>query len=355
MKVSGVLITHHLSDEALGWFSRMRTIVDELVVFLDEARATPRLRERLGSIGARVHAIHGAAFYNFDFASMAAACQGDWILKVDYDEELSAPWFDLCWRDILRSTPYTHFWCPRRWITKQGYIACEPWWPDWQLRLFRNAPALISFPTQLHETMRVEGKGGYLRTLAIHHHELRLTSRVQRETKAASYESHRPGHGLGFFYLPENYDLLYAPIPADQPQLEREILQMEDLDGDALLAIEAEPPPSRVMRGDVFWVQTVLRNETAHAICTGAPSPINLAYHWIEQASGRAVVFDGVRTAILPQLAARTHGTFRMFVKAPDTPGDYVLRITSVQEGVRWLEWESPAAAQDFPVSVTAA
>lgn len=354
MKISGVLITHRLSDEALGWFMKIRTVVDELVVFVDEARAAPGLRERLTSIGARVCPTHGAAFFNLDFASMAAACKGEWILKVDYDEELSAPWFDLRWRDHLLSTPYTHFWCPRRWISDKGYIACAPWWPDWQLRLFRNVPALISFPTLLHETMRVEGSGGYLRTMAIHHHELRLASRSQRENKAVTYENYRPGHGLGFFYLPEDYDLPHKAVPDDQLQPATEILQMEALEDGARLEIEAEPPPSRVACGDIFWIRTTLKNKTTRPICTGTPSPVNLAYHWIERASGKIVVFDGLRTAVLPQLAADAQATFRMFVKAPNAPGNYVLRITSVQEGVRWLEWDNPAAAQEFAVSIRA-
>ena len=35
MRVSGLLITHQLSEEAAGWFSHVRQIVDELVAFVD--------------------------------------------------------------------------------------------------------------------------------------------------------------------------------------------------------------------------------------------------------------------------------------------------------------------------------
>ena len=36
MRVSGLLITHQLSEEAAGWFYDLRQVVDELVAFVDE-------------------------------------------------------------------------------------------------------------------------------------------------------------------------------------------------------------------------------------------------------------------------------------------------------------------------------
>src|SRR5205807_8806961 len=67
MRVSGLLITHQLSEEAAGWFSNVRQIVDELVAFVDEDRADPAVRERLETLDARIFTTHGPVFYNFDF------------------------------------------------------------------------------------------------------------------------------------------------------------------------------------------------------------------------------------------------------------------------------------------------
>ena len=82
MRVSGLLITHQLSEEAAGWFSDLRQVVDELVVFVDEDRADPAVRERLEKLDARIFKTRGPVFYNFDFAEIIGACQGDWVLKV---------------------------------------------------------------------------------------------------------------------------------------------------------------------------------------------------------------------------------------------------------------------------------
>ena len=357
MLVSGVLITHQLSEEALGWFSAAREVVDELVAFVDEDRAAPGLDNKLRALGARIINTRSPAFYKADFAAMVAECRGDWLLKIDYDEELSREWHDPRWRTILKQDEFTHFWSPRRWVVDSGnYIASEPWWPDWQLRLFRNRPVDIIFPKQLHETMRMSGPAGYLRTLAIHHHDLRLGSRAVREAKAEAYERQRPGGGLGFFYLYEDHVLPELPLPQKSTFAPgREVLRMAALSEEesGRLTIDADPPPREIAARALFWRNVRLTNGTERAVCAGAPFPVNLAYHWLDASSLQPVIFDGERTAILPELDAGHTAAFRMFVRAPAQPGEYVLRFALVQERVRWLDEPGAKSVQDFAVSVT--
>jgi len=358
MQLSGVLITHQLSDEAVGWFSAARGVVDELVAFVDEDRAAPDLDDRLRELDARIINTRSPAFYKADFAAMVAECRGDWLLKIDYDEELSREWHDPRWREILEQDEFTYFWVPRRWVVGAGnYIASEPWWPDWQLRLFRNRPSDIIFPQQLHETMQMTGPAGYLRTLAIHHHDLRVASRPAREAKAATYEKQRPGGGLGFFYVYEDHELPELPLPdASAFAPGREVLRMQMLSDEEItqLSINADAPPTHVPARGMFWANVTLTNGTDRALCTGAPFPVNFAYHWLDTTTGNAIVFDGERTAILPELPPQQTANFRMFVTAPAQPGEYLLRITLVQEQVRWLDQQGAESTHDFQVSVIA-
>lgn len=356
MRVSGLLITHQLTDEAMGWFSALRETVDELVAFVDQDHAAPDLDAKLRRLDARIFATRGPELQRADFPAMVRACRGDWILKIDYDEELSPEWSDPRWRGILDAGEFTHFWLPRRWTTAPGeFIASEPWWPDRQLRLFRNRLADITFPTRLHDNLSVKGAGGYLRTLAIHHHDLRLASRPAREAKADIYEQRSPGKGLGFFYLPEDFDLRRLPLPpASEFDLTREILQMGQLDDTeaALLVLKAATPPARMASRELLWLDVRLTNGTGRAVCSGAPFPVNLACHWLDAATSNPIVFDGERTAILPEVPSGQTADFKMFIIAPEEPGEYLLRVTLVQEQARWLDSGEFPTVQDFNVRV---
>jgi hypothetical protein len=74
------------------------------------------------------------------------------------------------------------------------------------MRLFRNDPALLTFPERIHEPTRVAGPGQYLEDFGIDHHVLRLTTRVEREAKVRHYTKLRPELPLGHYYLFEDCD-----------------------------------------------------------------------------------------------------------------------------------------------------
>ncbi|MEY2564356.1 MAG: lipopolysaccharide transport system ATP-binding protein [Verrucomicrobiota bacterium] len=357
MQVSGLLITHQLSDEAFGWFCRLRNIVDELVVFVDADKAAPDLYDRLRKLDARILKSDTAAFYNLDFKKMVAACEGEWVLKVDYDEELSLEWSDPRWREILQTSGFTHFWSPRRWLTPSGgYLECAPWWPDWQLRLFRRSPEEIVFPTRLHETMQMKGGAGYLRTLAVHHHDLRFASRESREQKVRSYEKERPGNSLGYFYLFEDYAVPETPLPGTSEfEPGREVLRMDHLDvqESKKIAVRAIAAPQELRPLELLWLEVEVANCSGRILCCGAPFPVNLAYHWLGYPNREMIVLDGERTAVFPELAPQNTGRWKMFVIAPKTPGEYLLQLTMVQEQVRWLEEENPDLIQECRITVT--
>ena len=77
---------------------------------------------------------------------------------------------------------------------------------------------------------------------------------------------------------------------------------------------------------------------------------VHLSYHWIDFA-GRAVVYDGYRTALPHDLRTGESVSVEARVAAPPIPGRYVLRLSMVQEGVSWFD-SAAGGASDLPVEV---
>ena len=54
MRVTALLPTHDLSEEAVSWMEEARSVFDGLVVFLDEKRVTPGTAARVQKVATRV-------------------------------------------------------------------------------------------------------------------------------------------------------------------------------------------------------------------------------------------------------------------------------------------------------------
>jgi hypothetical protein len=359
MRITALVPTHHLPEESMAWVSEARNIFDEVVVLIDHKRATPGTLVRAEKVASSVVQNNREAWYDPDRFSMLEACISDWIFILEYDEQLSPEWQQQDqWRKILVTTQFTNFWVPRRWnVSPELYINSNPWWPDFQLRLFRNNLKGTRFPTELHERIRIPGPTACFLNLAIHHHVLWLLSREQREAKAAYYEQFRPGLGSGQYYLYEDYLPSQAPVPKPTKlDFNREVIRMEELSSEKIskISLEVSTAPREVRISSMFWLDAEVTNATNQPLYSAPPCPVRLAYHWIEKATRQIVVFDGNRSGFFPGLDANEVGRCRMTVMAPDQPGEYILQTTMLQEGVCWFENIRPEILQEFVISVTA-
>lgn len=64
---------------------------------------------------------------------------------------------------------------------------------------------------------------------------------------------------------------------------------------------------------------------------------VSLSYHWYKKGDLNKVILDGFRSAIPRNIKPNEEFTSNMIVKYPEQKGDYILRITLVQEGVAWF------------------
>ena len=92
------------------------------------------------------------------------------------------------------------------------------------------------------------------------------------------------------------------------------------------------------LAGESLSCPVTLTNLSGQAWAGTVSAPLNLSYQWFD-AAGTCVVADGLRSPLplrrlLPKQSVRTD----MFIKAPDLPGQYRLRLLPVQENCFWFD-----------------
>ena len=167
-------------------------------------------------------------------------CTADYILLMADDETLGGNWDRSSLEALVRSNDLTHLTLPRRWLvpgpesspgapedapvsaaerngSAEGpfrFLASEPWFPDYQVRFFRNDPGLLRWPVTIHDPLEVKGRGMILFDRWIEHYDLVLHSRTERQRKAQTYRRVRPEKHLSNFYLYEEQQA--ELLPADR-------------------------------------------------------------------------------------------------------------------------------------------
>lgn len=148
--------------------------------------------------------------------------RGDWILVVDTDELLSDSLRDAI-PGLLRTRCRSWFKLPRYWVVRRDpplYVHSEAHYPDFQLRLFRNAPPFryrADQPVHAHFPRQGRGRGKKLRgSCHIVHLDFLLNDRRKREEKVARYDRIDPAaHETNLMYLYE--DLAHEIRPCGEP------------------------------------------------------------------------------------------------------------------------------------------
>ena len=183
----------------------------EIVVCVDRATTddTAAIARRFTP---HVHLIESGGTLESALPVMASHCSAEYVLRLDDDETLGGNWDPIALETLLRANHLTHVILPRRWLVPGGFfLAGEPWFPDYQMRFFRNDPNLIRWPSAIHEPMDIKGRGLILCDRWIEHHDLVVHSRPEREAKARRYRSIRPEKHLSNLYLYEDQQVELLP------------------------------------------------------------------------------------------------------------------------------------------------
>lgn len=383
MTLSMVVITRNSG----AWIRRLmqvgRAIADEVVVGIDDS-STDNTESQCRGFADRIVRLEPLE-YNIEqaFAALNDCCSSDWILRLD-DDELPSARLVAALPALMRDREMTHYWFRRRWVignTATQWIAGSPYWPDWQLRLYRNIRSIVTVPGELHTSYIVQGWGRYWSDGALYHFERVWRSDRDRRRKIQAYRRLRPAFDHAGFYeeLGRGYAEL-APSPLDDPPWKPSLPEMlwsrmralavaqttelphisliqmrrARFDGTAWDAnifqgavVQASLPP--VMEpGGMVAVDVELTNtgpSTWVPLGSGTPA-VRLAYHWFN-VDDTVFEFEGVRADLPHALRSGECTHLTASIRAPEQNGEFILRWDLVVEGEAWFSergWIGPAS-----------
>lgn len=275
---------------------------------------------------------------------------GDWVLAID-DDELMDTEFTSVLSELLRSSKYTHYWFPRKWIVHQHpleYVHALPWFPDWQLRLFKNDKSLVWHSPKVHYPYRVLGIGCWEARTSILHFERLTINAAQRAEKVRRYRAAGSDQLTEPFYGPldaRHFRILNEPFPSEAIRNPR---NAKLIPGVIKVASESSLPPWKaslqvIMPQEISTREQLPVDVTALNIGTLAWHPPNrnwpdlkISYHTLDEAGGM-ITWDGDRTPIGRIIEPGESASFLVSFTAPQKAGDYFIEWDMVSEGECWF------------------
>ena len=122
----------------------------------------------------------------------------------------------------------------------------------------------------------------------------------------------------------------------------------------AQLRLSIASCPETVVCGRTAAVRVELENGSSEPIGSFPPFPVQLSYRWLTDEHEGVVGPEALRTALKPALRPHESASYAMTIAAPDQPGRYRLRVTLVQELVRWFDGlPTPLGAEVSLVAVS--
>jgi hypothetical protein len=118
----------------------------------------------------------------------------------------------------------------------------------------------------------------------------------------------------------------------------------------ALASMEVLSKPTRLRAGATVTYQVKVNNSGSTPWPSSGPMLVCCCYHIVDT-KGDTVIWDGERSVLPGDVAPGEHAQVPVAVTLPEHAGNYILRLTLLQEGAAWFD-EQGAASVDLPMVV---
>lgn len=360
-----LVVTIDGEDKLARILPGLRAVANDLVVGVDDSTTDASLevaRQYADTVFSVPHASFipdGSDYFLGPLEISMRHCRGDWILRVDHDETLSAGWND--WarvQELLADRFATHYQILRRWATPGGeqFISSEHWYPDYQIRLFRNLPSIVRGPKGVHQDIVVLGEARWLVHEWIVHWDLVWHCRETREAKVRMCEQLGPFSGVKYYLFEgqsyETRPLHYVPPRAPQPSVPISLT-----DNPLGCWIEALEVPATMVTGVKYHMLIHVWNRSLRTFYPGTrglrDANVLLSYHWLDASGATVEPWDHARMELPARLEPGQSATMFLPVTSVPRPGAYQLAFDLVEESVAWAS--SRLKLPVYPIEVVAA
>ncbi|MDM9584999.1 class I SAM-dependent methyltransferase [Nostoc sp. GT001] len=114
-----------------------------------------------------------------------------------------------------------------------------------------------------------------------------------------------------------------------------------------------------------FEIKLEIENSSEFTLNSYGSHPLHISYHWMNEEATDYIVFEGQRTKIFPPLNSSEDivlkhlfnnkvpkETYKIKLRSLAQKGSYILRVTLVQEGVRWFDLAPTYLMEDIGIRV---
>lgn len=165
---------------------------------------------------------------------------------------------------------------------------------------------------------------------------------IQEQMKLQAANSEELNYKMKIAYSPEQTDSSRAMKP----------ISIEDARKIRIAQTIAAEEGGRCLEiNNIIVFPILLMNNTGIELSSDGEYPLHMSYHWLDK-QGNMVVYDGIRSKLPVPVLPSTNAVIDTKVQTPSKCGEYVLRITLVQESVRWFDEPDVDLRMDFQVRV---
>ncbi|HUV71511.1 MAG TPA: glycosyltransferase family 2 protein [Clostridia bacterium] len=179
MKISAVINTFNEEANLKRCLESVRDLVDEVVVV--DMHSTDKTVAMAKKFGAKVFQHQYTRFVEPARNFALRQAQGDWILVIDADEELSSGLAEIL-KEIAAKNEAGFVEIPRKNIIFGKWINHSRWWPDYLVRFFKKGK--VNFSERIHSSPKTEGEGIKLEATEenalIHHNFQSISQFIER-------------------------------------------------------------------------------------------------------------------------------------------------------------------------------